>query len=286
MAPNGDRVTVEDPSLTTSVIRPTATWPGLDLRETWRFRSLCLVLAKRLLKVRYRQTVMGIGWAVGQPLMLMVMFSVVFGVLARLPTEGVPFPVFYFAGLAVWQVAAKMLSEGSQSIVANSSLVDRVYFPRVYLPVAVGLASMVDLAANLVALGVMVVLYQVTPTIGLALMPLLIAVAYAACLGLTLLLSALNVAYRDVTVLLPVLIQLWFFASPVIYPASIVPPEMQPFYYLNPMALVVTGMRWAVAGTHPPPPEAWPISIGVAVLMLAVGYVFFRRRQGTFADLV
>lgn len=274
------------PDLSPTVIRPPARWPGLDLREAWRYRSLCMVLAHRLLKVRYRQTVVGIGWAVGQPMLLMIMFSIVFGMIAQVPTEGIPFPIFYFAGLSIWQVVSKILSEGATSIVNNSQLVDRVYFPRVYLPVSVAVSSLVDLACNLVALGVMVWWYAVTPTVGLVAIPLLLAVAYASSLGLTLWLGALNVEFRDVSVLLPVIVQLWFFASPIIYPATIVPPEWQTIYYLNPMALTITGLRWAVAGTPPPPTEAWALGTVVAVLMLVAGYVLFRRRQATFADLV
>jgi lipopolysaccharide transport system permease protein len=269
-----------------TVIRPPTRWPGFDLQEVWRYRSLCMVLADRLLKVRYRQTIVGVGWAVGQPMLLMVMFSIVFGMIAQVPTEGVPFPVFYFGGLAIWQAVSKILSEGATSIVNNAQLVDRVYFPRVYLPASVAISSLVDLGCNLIALGVMVVWYGLTPTLGMVTLPILIAVAYASSLGVTLWLGALNVEFRDVTVLLPVIVQLWFFASPIVYPSTIVPPEWQTLYYLNPMALTISGTRWAFAGTPPPPPEAWVLGIGVSALMLVVGYVLFLRRQPTFADLV
>lgn len=279
-------MTDPDPRLTPSIIRPAVGWPGFDLKEVWRYRSLCMVLAKRLLKVRYRQTIIGVGWAVGQPLILMVMFSVVFGMLARVDTQGVPFPVFYFAGLAIWQVVAKVVNEGSQSIVTNSALVDRVYFPRVYLPAAAALATLVDLLCNTIALSVMVLLYRISPTPYLVLTPLLMLVAYMTSMGVALWLGALNVEFRDVTVMLPVFIQLWFFATPIIYPASLVPAEWQLLYYANPIALVVTGVRTAFADTPPPPIEAWPVSIGVAVFVFVVGYLFFRRRQATFADIV
>ncbi|MFN8619338.1 MAG: ABC transporter permease [Chloroflexota bacterium] len=274
------------PDLTPTVIRPPARWPGFDLREVWRYRSLCMVLANRLLKVRYRQTVVGVGWAVGQPMLLMIMFSIVFGMIAKVPTQGVPFPVFYFSGLAIWQAVSKILSEGATSIVNNSQLVDRVYFPRVYLPASVAISSLVDLGCNLIALAVMVLWYGVSPSMGMVTLPILLAVAYASSMGITLWLGALNVEFRDVTVLLPVIIQLWFFASPIIYPAEIVPPEFQTLYYLNPMALAITGTRWAFAGTPPPPNEAWVLGIVVSVLVLVLGYVAFRRRQATFADLV
>lgn len=276
----------DDPSLHITTIRPAVGWPGLDLREVWRYRSLCLVLTKRLLKVRYRQTAIGVGWAVGQPLMLMLMFSVVFGMLARVPTQGVPFPVFYFAGLAIWGVVAKVVNEGTMSVVTNSALVDRVYFPRVYLPVSVALSSLVDLACNSVALAVMVVLFGVSPSPYILLAPLLVLIAYVASLGVAMWLGALNVEYRDVMVMLPVLVQLWFFATPIIYPATLVPPEWTLLYYLNPVALAVTGIRAGFASTPPPPIEAWPISIGMALFVFVVGYLFFRRRAATFADIV
>lgn len=276
----------DDPSIRTTTIRPAVGWPGLDLKEVWRYRSLCLVLTRRLLKVRYRQTVIGVGWAVGQPLMLMVMFSIVFGALARLPTEGIPFPVFYFCGLAVWGVVTKVLTEGTLSITSNAALVDRVYFPRVYLPISVALSSVVDLLFNGLALIVMLLLFDVRPTTFIVLTPLLIAIAYMTSLGVAMWLGALNVEYRDVTVVLPVFVQLWFFATPIIYPASIVPPQWELLYYANPMALVVTGIRAGFAGTPPPPVEAWPVSMIVAVLLFVIGYLFFRRRAATFADIV
>lgn len=276
----------DDPSIRTTTIRPAVGWPGLDLKEVWRYRSLCLVLTRRLLKVRYRQTVIGVGWAVGQPLMLMVMFSIVFGALARLPTEGIPFPVFYFCGLAVWGVVTKVLTEGTLSITSNAALVDRVYFPRVYLPISVALSSVVDLLFNGLALIVMLLLFDVRPTTFIVLTPLLIAIAYMTSLGVAMWLGALNVEYRDVTVVLPVFVQLWFFATPIIYPADLVPPEWQALYYLNPAALTITGVRWAVTGTAPPPPEAWVLGTVVGAVILVTGYVFFRQRQATFADVV
>jgi lipopolysaccharide transport system permease protein len=245
-----------------------------------------MVLAQRSLKVRYRQTAIGVVWAVLTPLALMAIFTIFFGVLARLPSDGVPFPIFFFSALSVWQVMAKILTEGSGSVVSNSALVNRVYFPRVYFPFAVALASLVDLAFNLLALGVLLLLFGRVPGMAIVLAPLLIAIGYVTCLGVVLWLSALNVAYRDVAVLLPLIVQAWFFLTPIIYTASIVPARWHWLYYLNPMALVVTGMRWAVVGTAPPPPEAWPLAIAVALVAFLSGYLFFRRRESTFSDVV
>ncbi len=233
------------------MIEPPAGWPGLGLDEAWRLRSICLVLAHRSLKVRYRQTAVGVVWALLQPLALMAIFTIFFGVLARLPSDGVPYPVYFFSALAVWQVVAKVMTEGTGSVVANSALVNRVYFPRVYFPFAVALATFVDLFFNLVALTVLMALYRIVPAITVVLVPVLILIAYATSLGVVLWLSALNVAFRDVTVLLPVIVQAWFFITPVIYSASIVPPAWYWLYYLNPMALVVTGIRWALFDTPP-----------------------------------
>jgi lipopolysaccharide transport system permease protein len=269
-----------------TIIAPPGRWPGLALGDLWRYRSLCLVLAQRLLKVHYRQTFIGAGWAVMQPLLLMVVFTIFFGLLARLPTQGVPFPLFYFSGLAVWQVTAKILSEGSASVTSNAALVDRVYFPRIYLPTSVALSSLVDLAFNLVALMVMLALFGRVPQPTVILLPVVLGVALAVALGLAYLLSALNVAYRDVTVLLPFLTTVWFFTTPVIYPFTIVPERFAPLYFLNPMALVTSAMRWMFLDTPPPPVIAWPLGIGVSLALLVGGYLFFRQRESTFSDVV
>jgi lipopolysaccharide transport system permease protein len=269
-----------------TVIEPPSGWPGFGLTEAWRFRSICFVLARRSLKVRYRQTAIGAVWAVLTPLALMAIFTIFFGVLARLPSDGVPFPVFFFSALSVWQVMAKVLNEGTGSVVANSALVNRVYFPRVYFPLSVALASLVDLMFNLLALGVLLLLFGRVPGLAIVVTPILIAIAYVTCLGVVLWLSALNVAYRDVAVLLPLIVQSWFFITPVIYTASIVPAHWHWLYYMNPMALVVTGMRWALLRTPAPPPEAWPLAIVVGAAVFLSGYVFFRRRESNFSDVV
>lgn len=269
-----------------TIIRPPGRWPGLGLAEVWHYRSIAFVLAKRNLKVRYRQTLVGAGWAVVQPLLLMLVFTIFFGLLARLPSDGVPYPVFFLAALAIWQVATKVLNEGSLSVVGNAALVNRVYFPRVYFPASVALASLVDLSFNALALTVLLLAFGFVPGWGLLLVPLLVAITYVTSLGAALWLSAINVAYRDVAVLLAFLTQLWFFTSPIIYPAAIVPERFLLLYYLNPMALVVTAMRGALLGTPLPPLEAWPLAITVALVVLTTGYVFFRTREPTFSDVI
>lgn len=272
--------------LEATVIRAPERWPGLGLAELWHYGRICLVLAKRNLMVRYRQTVVGAGWSVLQPILLMAVFTVFFGLLGRIPSGGLPYPVFFFLGLLPWQMVAKVVNEGSASVVANAALVTRVYFPRAYFPTSVALASLVDLALASVALVILLVIYGIVPGPTIVVVPVLVAIAWVTGLGVAYWLSAINVAYRDVTQLLPFLTQLWMFSSPIIYPASLIPEPYQPFYFLNPIALVVSGFRWAVAGAEPPSLEAWIVGTGMAVLLLISGYVFFRHRERTFADVI
>lgn len=275
-----------DPGTAVTSISAPRGWPGLALGEAWDYRSICLVLAQRALKVRYRQTLVGVAWVLIQPLALMAVFTVFFGLLARLPTEGVPYPLFYLSALSLWQVMVKVLNEGTASVVANASLVNRVYFPRVYFPVSVAIASLVDLIVNTIALAMVMLVFGVAPTPAIVIAPLLVAVGYATVLGCAFYLSALNVAYRDVGVMLPLIAQVWFFVTPILYSPSIVPANFQWLYYLNPLALVIGGYRWLLFGTTPPPTVAWPLAISVAAFVCVTGYAFFRRRQATFADVV
>lgn len=269
-----------------TIIRPPRRWPGLGLAELWRFRAICFVLAKRNLMVRYRQTLVGASWSLLQPIMLMVLFTVFFGLLARLPSGGLPYPVFFFLGLLPWQMVAKILTEGSTSVVANASLVTRVYFPRAYFPTSVALSSLVDLALTTVALAILLAIFGIIPGPTVALAPVFVAIAWVAGLGVTYWLSALNVAYRDITQMLPFLAQLWMFSSPIIYPSTIIPEPYRALYFLNPMAFVIDGFRWAVAGAPVPPVEGWLLGPAVAGLLLLSGYLVFRQREPTFSDLV
>jgi lipopolysaccharide transport system permease protein len=269
-----------------TVIRPPASWPGFGLREVWRFRSICVVLARRTLMARYRQTLLGAAWTVLQPLLLMLVFTVFFGLFARSPSQGLPWAVFYLLALVPWQIVSRLLNEGGQSIVMNSSLVGRVYFPRVYYPGSVAIASLVDFLFGLVALAAVLLIFRTIPTIGLVLVPLFTAVAIAFGLGMALWLSALNATYRDVAQLLPALTQLLFFTSPILYPSAVVPPHLQTIYHLNPMASVIDVFRWGFAGAPAPDLKACLVGIGSALFILVSGYVFFRRRESTFADVI
>jgi lipopolysaccharide transport system permease protein len=273
-------------------IRPPDRWPGLGLTEVWNLRAICLVLVRRALKVRYRQTVIGAGWAIAQPLLLALVFTAFFGMLVRVPSDGIPYPLFVYSGMVAWQLIARITSEGSTSVVANVSLVTKIYFPRVYFPASVAITSVVDLLFGLLALGALLVWNQAlpdVPTLALAvfvIVPILTAIGIAAALGIALWLGALHVAYRDVDQLLPLFVQLWFFLSPVIYPSSLVPSEYQWLYWLNPAALCIEGYRWALVSGPAPSPTQWLLGSGVAVALLVFGYYYFRSREASFVDVV
>ena len=236
--------------------------------------------------VRYRQTFIGAAWNVLQPLSLMVIFTLFFGVLGNFPSSGVPYPVFFLSGLVLWHFVNKVLGEGSSSILANAALVNRVYFPRAHFVVAALLAALVDLCFGLVALVAVILLFGLVPDAGVLLLPLAILVLSAATLGISFWLAALNAAYRDVTVLLPFLLQLWFFSSPIVYPSSIIPEEFLVFYYANPAALAIDVARWGLTGTPAPPLAGWILSSVATGIVLVSGYVFFRQREPILADLL
>ena len=269
-----------------TTIRPPSRTPGLGLAEFWRLLPICLVLTKRNLMVRYRQTLVGAAWALLQPLLLMAVFTVFFGLLARIPSEHLPYPVFFLIGLVPWQMASKILTEGSTSVVNNAVLVTRVYLPRAYFPTSVALASLVDLVLATFALAILLGLYGIIPGPLVLLAPLFFAIAWLTSLGIAYWLSALNVAFRDITQLLPFLAQLWMFASPIIYPSSLVPEAYRLIYFLNPLALVIEGLRWSVSGAAPPPLDAWVVSSAVALILFVTGYMFFRQREATFSDVI
>ena len=269
-----------------TLIRPPKRWPGLAFAELLQQRAICLVLTRRNLMVRYRQTVIGASWSVLQPLLLMLVFTVFFGLVVQLPADGLPYPLFLFLGLLPWQMVAKITSEGSTSVVNNATLVTRVYFPRAYFPISVALASLVDLALSSIALAALLIFFGVTPGVQLLATPIFVALAWFTGLGVSLFLSSINVAYRDVTQLLPFFVQLWMFSSPIIYPSSVIPEPYRAFYFLNPMVLVIDGFRWAIAGAVAPSLAEWIIGSSAAAVIVAVGYAFFRLREPSFADVI
>ncbi|MGI8928774.1 MAG: ABC transporter permease [Candidatus Limnocylindrales bacterium] len=266
------------------IIRPPGRLFDLGMRELWRSRAILLALARRSLMVRYRHRILGAAWVLFQPLALMVVFTLFFGLMARMPSDGLPYAVFVLTGLLAWGNVSKILAEGSSSLANNSVLITRVYFPRAYLPMAVVIASLIDILVDAVALVGLMLYHSILPTAAIVAVPFLLLIGVAAALGVTFVLASLQAAYRDVANFVPFLTQLWFFLTPIIYPSSIVPAEIRIYFWLNPMALVVEGLRWALAGTPAPPVEAWVIGSVMAFLILAAGYLFFRRREPTIAD--
>jgi lipopolysaccharide transport system permease protein len=267
-------------------IRPSGGWRALDLAELWRYRELLFFLTLRDVKLRYKQTALGVAWAVLQPLLTMAVFTIFFGNLGKMPSDGKPYAVFVLAALVPWQLFAYALTQSSNSLVAEQRLITKVYFPRLIVPVASVLAGLVDFLVALVLLLVLMAGYGVAPGWGVLTAPVFALFAVLTALAVGLWLSALNVQYRDVRYTIPFLTQFWLFATPVAYPASIVPEAYRPLYGLNPMAGVVEGFRWALLGTDAPPWGLVAVSAGVVLGLLTGGLFYFRRMEKTFADVV
>ena len=267
------------------IIEPAERWPLVNFRELWATRQILWVLSRRILKVRYQQTALGIAWVLIQPLILVAIITVFMGmILARGERFGLPYAVFLFAAWVAWRTFAKVIGEGGRSVSGNGALVQRIYVPRLFFPLAVSVASLVDLVFLMLAQLVLQAFYGIMPGIGVLALPLLIAIMYATAIGVSLLVSASSLRYRDMEILVPLITQAWFWASPVIYPASIVPEQYRMLYYLNPMAVVIDGFRWAFARTPAPPLEAWLLGSSVAGAFLVFGYIYFRRNEPVFAD--
>lgn len=267
------------------VLRPRRGWAGLGLSDLWEFRELLWVLAGRDVKVRYKQTVLGAAWAVIQPIAVMVIFSIFFGRLAGIPSDGVPYPIFAFAALVPWTYFAHALSGASVSVVEHRGIITKVYFPRVLLPAAPLLSGLVDFVLALGVLVVMMAAYGIVPTAAIVALPALILLAMMTALALGLWLSALNAHYRDFRYVIPFLLQLGFFLSPIAYPSSLVPGKWRLVYALNPMTGVIEGFRWALLGTPAPGPMLW-VSAGAVFVLFVTGLAFFRRMERTFVDVI
>jgi lipopolysaccharide transport system permease protein len=266
-------------------IRPSRGWVPLHLGDLWAYRELLYFLIWRDVKVRYKQTALGAGWAILQPFLLMVVFSVFFGRLLNVQSAGVPYPIFAYTALVPWTMFANAVAQSGGSLVANQQLLTKIYFPRLLIPISATLGNLVDFVfAFLVLIGLMLY-YGIAPGAAILLTPLLVLLAVVTALGVGLWLSALNVKYRDVRYVLPFLVQLWLFATPVAYSSGIVPAAWKPLYDLNPMVGVVEGFRWALLGTGHLDPM-FGLSAVVAVVLLLGGLVYFRRTERTFADVV
>ncbi len=269
-----------------TMIRPTSGWVSLKLRELWEYRELLYFLTWRDVKVRYKQTALGAAWAIIQPFFTMIVFSLFFGRLAGVPSDGIPYPIFSYAALVPWTFFAHGLAQSSDSLVNSANLVKKVYFPRLVMPIASVTGGAVDFAlAFLVLLGMMLY-FGILPTWNIIWLPLLLLLALVTSLGVGLWLTTLNVQYRDVRYVVPFLTQLWLFATPVAYPSSLLPEPWRTLYGLNPMVGVVEGFRWALLGTNNTPKPVILASSLAALLLLVSGAMYFRRLEKTFADVV
>ena len=272
--------------LPTFYIEPPKGWASIGLRELWDYRELLYFLTWRDVKVRYKQTALGAAWAIIQPLFMMLVFSLFFGRLAKIPSDGIPYPIFTFCALLPWQLFAHALTESSNSLVANERLITKVYFPRLVVPIAAVLGGLVDFAVAFGILLVMMLYYGIVPSWAIVTLPGFILLAVMTALGVGLWLSALNVKYRDVRYTINFMIQFWLFATPVAYPSSLIPEKWRALYGLNPMAGVVEGFRWALLGKQQAPGAMLWVSVAVVILILIGGLYYFRRMEQEFADVV
>jgi lipopolysaccharide transport system permease protein len=278
--------------LPTFVIRPTSGWVPVNLRELWSSRELISHLILRTITVRYKQTLLGISWAVLNPLLTMVVFSIFFGKFAKLPSDGVPYPIFSYAALLPWNLFTSGLGEGSKSLISSRNMITKVYFPRLVLPTASVVSGIVDFCISFVMLLGIMLYYNVTQGYEFNFswtwltLPFFVLLTLITALGMALWLSSLNVRYRDVNHITPFIVNFLLFLTPVVYSANMVPDQYQWVYSLNPMAAVVTGVRWALLGTSAPPDMRLVLSVLVALILLVSGLFFFRRMERTFADLI
>ena len=277
-------LTRQDEEIT--LIKPSKGWGSLNLRELWIYRELVYFLTWRDLKVRYKQTALGAGWAVLQPVLSMVVFSIFFGGLLNVDSGDVPYPIFSYAAILPWGVFAKALNDTGRSLVSNRAMLTKIYFPRMVIPLASVFSSLADfLIAFIVMLGLMYY-YQIAPTSNIWTLPLFLLLAVITALGVGLWLSAMNVLYRDIGYMIPYITQLWFYLTPIVYSASEVPEQWQFFYALNPMVGVVEGFRWALLGTADAPSPMIAVSAVIALIVFITGLYYFRRMERTFADMV
>jgi lipopolysaccharide transport system permease protein len=269
-----------------TVIRPTHGWVSLRLKELWAFRELLYFFVWRDIKVRYKQTVVGIGWAVIQPLFMVLVFSLIFGTLAKIPSNDIPYPVYLYSAMLPWSLFATGLSSGSTSLVANQRLVTRVYFPRLVLPISAVLGSLVDFVVSFGVFIVLMLYLYGLPTLAIVTLPLFIAIALFAAIGIACWLSAIDARYRDVRYTLPFLTQVWYFATPIIYPVTFIPDNWRWILGLNPMTAVVEGFRWALLGQ--PLDIGFPLllSLALVAILFVSGLFYFRRAERIFADTV
>jgi lipopolysaccharide transport system permease protein len=276
----------QTPAIPITVIRPSRGWVALQLRDLWEYRELTYFLAWRDISVRYKQTALGAAWAIIQPFFTMVVFSLFFGRLAQVPSDGVPYPVFSYTALLPWQYFATAMANSSNSLVGSANLLSKVYFPRLVIPIASILPAVVDFFIAFVVLLGMMLFYGIMPTWNVVWLPFFLLLALITALGVGLWLSALNVEYRDVRYTIPFITQFWMFASPVVYPGSMVPEAWRWLYAINPMVGVIEGFRWALLATDTAPGPMVAVSTLAALVLLVTGAFYFKRMEKTFADVV
>lgn len=267
-------------------IEPTTGFVSLRLADVWEYRELLYFLIWRDVKVRYKQTALGVAWAVIQPLMTMIVFSIFFGKLGKMASDGVPYPIFSFAALVPWTLFATGLTMGTNSLVGSSNLIKKVYFPRLIIPTATVLAGLVDFVVAFGVLLILMAVYGILPTINLLWLPAFVLLTVITSLGISLWLSAINVEYRDIKYVVPFLTQIWLFATPIAYSSSLLNEPWRTIYGINPMVGVVEGFRWALLGTNTQPGSMVLVSAVAAVVLLVSGAFYFRRMERVFADVV
>src|SRR5215831_1359633 len=286
MSPSSSFSEINIPAEPTVIIQPRRGLLTLDLKAIWEYRELLYFLVWRDLKVHYRQTLIGAGWVILQPLITMAIFTIIFGRFAQIPSDGLPYPVFVYSALLPWNLFASSLNRGTSSVVGNAQLVSKIYFPRLILPFSGVVSPLVDFAVAFVILVGMMIWYRTLPSWGILALPLFLLLAVLTALAVGLWLSALNVRYRDVGYAIPFLTQVWMFASPVAYPISVVPEKWRGLYSLNPMAGVIEGFRWALLGQQSPDFTVVVLSSLMVVALLLPGIAYFRYTERTFADVV
>jgi lipopolysaccharide transport system permease protein len=281
------RPQTDDSTLPYLRIQPSKGWVSLNLRELWKYRELLYFLTWRDIKVRYKQTVLGATWAILQPFMTMVVFSLFFGRLAQIPSDGVPYPIFSYAALVPWTFFANGLTMSSNSLVGSANLIKKVYFPRLSIPIATILSGIPDFLIAFVVLGGMMLFFGIVPTTNIIFLPFFVVLEFMTALGVGLWLSAMNVQFRDVRYVVPFLTQFWMFITPIAYPSSLIQNDtLRAIYGINPMAGVIEGFRWALLGTDRAPGPIIVVSSLAAILLLITGLYYFRRMEKTFADVV
>jgi len=277
--------TVNQEELPVTIITPPKKWVPVNLTELWAYHELLYIFTWRDVKLRYKQTALGAAWAIIQPLFAMVIFTVIFGGLAKIPSDGVPYPLFSLAALIPWTLFAEGLTRSTLSMVQNQNILTKVYFPRLIMPLSGILSPLVDFCVSSLILALMILYFGFTLTINIIFLPIFIIFALITSLSVGIWLSALNVMYRDFQYTVPFLIQVWLYASPVVYPSSLFPEKWQILYGLNPMAGVIEGFRWSLLGTTPPSAMIW-LSFGVVFLLLVAGIFYFRKVEQYYADIV